>query len=189
MSRLAVLSNRVKMPDSGPMAGGLAVALQDVLVGSSVIWMGWNGKVVDNKADDTDDFCSYTDHEFDISEDIALGTTGTNGASTTVTYLTTTLTTKQYRHFYCGFANNVLWPLLHEQTDLISQTPEDYAGYESVNRLFARQLKKVLHPEDVIWVHDYHFLSVAYYCRQLGMRNRIGFLHIPFCSINILATA
>jgi len=184
MSRLAVLSNRVKMPDSGPMAGGLAVALQDVLVGSSVIWMGWNGKVVDNKADDTDDFCSYTDHEFDISEDIALGTTGTNGASTTVTYLTTTLTTKQYRHFYCGFANNVLWPLLHEQADLISQTPEDYAGYESVNRLFARQLKKVLHPEDVIWVHDYHFLSVAYYCRQLGMRNRIGFfLHIPFAPL------
>ena len=184
MSRLAVLSNRVKMPDSGPMAGGLAVALQDVLVGSSVIWMGWNGKVVDNKADDTDNFCSYTDHEFDISEDIALGTTGTNGASTTVTYLTTTLTTKQYQHFYCGFANNVLWPLLHEQADLISQTPEDYAGYESVNRLFARQLKKVLHPEDVIWVHDYHFLSVAYYCRQLGMRNRIGFfLHIPFAPL------
>ena len=79
MSRLAVLSNRVKMPDSGPMAGGLAVALQDVLAGSPVIWMGWNGKVVDNNADDTDDFCSYTDNKFDISEDIALATTGTIG--------------------------------------------------------------------------------------------------------------
>jgi len=55
MSRLIVLSNRVKMPDNHPMAGGLAVALQDVSIGKSVVWMGWNGEVVnDNNANNTD---------------------------------------------------------------------------------------------------------------------------------------
>lgn len=46
MSRLIILSNRVKVPDNKPIAGGLAVALQNVLIGNSVVWMGWNGKVV-----------------------------------------------------------------------------------------------------------------------------------------------
>lgn len=179
MSRLVVLSNRVKMPDSGPMAGGLAVALQDVLIGNSVIWMGWNGDIVD-----ANDRWDGTTNGFKIRKKTLLGSAGIRRADSVITYITTAFTSKQYQHFYCGFANNVLWPLLHEQPELISQTPEDYAGYQAVNRLFALQLKKVLKPDDVIWVHDYHFLSVAYYCRQLGMRNRIGFfLHIPFAPL------
>ncbi|WP_201555507.1 alpha,alpha-trehalose-phosphate synthase (UDP-forming) [Psychrobacter sp. 72-O-c] len=178
MSRLIVLSNRVKMPDNNPMAGGLAVALHDVLIGNSDIWMGWNGNIVDAHVD-TDDDCAT--NEFSSSKQTSLASADLQRANTMVTYVTIALTTKQYQHFYCGFANNVLWPLLHEQTDLISQAPQDYAGYQAVNCLFARQLKKLIQPNDVIWVHDYHFLSVAYYCRQLGMSNRIGFfLHIPF---------
>lgn len=181
MSRLIVLSNRVKIPDSGPMAGGLAVALQDVLMGKSVVWMGWNSKIVD-----TIDDCGFDCDSYKLSgcEHTALIDADTQQADTTITYMTTALTTEQYQQFYCGFANNVLWPLMHEQTDLISQAPEDYAGYQTVNALFARQLKKILRPDDVIWVHDYHFLSVAYHCRQLGITNRIGlFLHIPFVSL------
>lgn len=181
MSRLIVLSNRVKIPDSSPMAGGLAVALQDVLMGKSVVWMGWNSKIVD-----TLDDCSFACDSYKLSgsKHTALIDDDTQQADTTITYMTTALTTEQYQQFYCGFANNVLWPLMHEQTDLIQQAPEDYAGYQTVNALFARQLKKVLRPDDVIWVHDYHFLSLAYHCRQLGITNRIGlFLHIPFVSL------
>lgn len=181
MSRLIVLSNRVKIPDSSPMAGGLAVALQDVLMGKSVVWMGWNSKIVD-----TLDDCSFACDSYKLSgsKHIALIDDDTQQADTTITYMTTALTTEQYQQFYCGFANNVLWPLMHEQTDLIQQAPEDYAGYQTVNALFARQLKKILRPDDVIWVHDYHFLSLAYHCRQLGITNRIGlFLHIPFVSL------
>lgn len=185
MSRLIVLSNRVKMPDNNPAAGGLAVALHDVLVGNSGVWMGWNGDIVDSCIDlgvDSDADC--TANEFSISKHSALASTDIQKANTKVTYMTTALTTEQYQQFYCGFANNVLWPLLHEQTDLIRQAPQDYAGYQAVNQLFARQLKKITAPDDVIWVHDYHFLSVAYHCRQLGMSNRIGFfLHIPFAPV------
>lgn len=177
MSRLIVLSNRVKMPDKNPMAGGLAIALQDVLNGKSVVWMGWNGEIVERYNDD------YT-NEFSSIKQTALADADAPCTNTFITYMTTALTTEQYQHFYCGFANNVLWPLLHERIDLISQAPEDYAGYQTVNRLFAKQLKNIIEPDDVIWVHDYHFLSVAYYCKQLDIRNRIGFFfHIPFVSL------
>ena len=177
MSRLIVLSNRVKMPDNNPMAGGLAIALQDVLKGKSVVWMGWNGEIVERYNGD------YT-NEFSSIKQTTLAGADAPCANTFITYMTTALTTEQYQHFYCGFANNVLWPLLHERTDLISQAPEDYAGYQTVNHLFAKQLKNIIEPDDVIWVHDYHFLSVAYHCRQLGIRNRIGFFfHIPFVSL------
>ncbi len=38
-----------------------------------------------------------------------------------------------------------------------------------------------LRPDDVIWVHDYHLLPLAYELRALGVTNRIGFfLHTPF---------
>lgn len=174
MSRLIVLSNRVKMPDNSPMAGGLAIALQDVLKGKSVVWMGWNGEIVKS--------CN---NEFSINKQSSLADADAPSFNTFITYMTTALTPDQYQQFYCGFANNVLWPLLHERTDLIHETPEDYAGYQAVNRLFAKQIKHIIEPDDVIWVHDYHFLSVAYHCRQLGIRNRIGFfLHIPFVSLS-----
>ena len=177
MSRLIVLSNRVKIPDDKPMAGGLAIALQDVLNGKSVVWMGWNGEIVERYND------GYS-NEFSSIKQTALADADGSCAHTFITYMTTALTTEQYQQFYCGFANNVLWPLLHERVDLISQAPEDYAGYQTVNHLFAKQLKKIIEPDDVIWVHDYHFLSVAYHCRQLGVRNRIGFFfHIPFVSL------
>lgn len=177
MSRLIVLSNRVKMPDKNPMAGGLAIALQDVLMEKSVVWMGWNGEIV-NRFDD--DFSN----EFSITKQAVLSGIDISQGKTSITYMTTAFTTKQYQQFYCGFANNVLWPLLHERPDLIHETPEDYAGYQEVNRLFAKQLKKIIKPDDVIWVHDYHFLSVAYHCRQLGIHNRIGFFytsHLSHC--------
>ncbi len=184
MSRLIALSNRVKLPDNGPMAGGLAVALNDVLKGRSVIWMGWNGDI-----DDTDNnrVNNRDSNEFSQQErTVKSSDTDIQKTSSTITYVTTALTSKQYQHYYCGFANSVLWPLMHEQPSLISQAPEDYAGYQVVNRLFAKALKTIAEPDDVIWVHDYHFLSVAYHCRQLGMSNRIGlFLHIPFAPLDL----
>lgn len=185
MSRLIALSNRVKLPDNGPMAGGLAVALNDVLKGRSVIWMGWNSEIDDadnndnNKADNNEANAFSQQQRTVQSSD-----TDTQKTSSTITYVTTALTPRQYQHYYCGFANSVLWFLLHERSDLISQAPDDYAGFQEVNQIFARQLKAIAKPEDVIWVHDYHFLSVAYHCRQLGMKNRIGlFLHIPFAPL------
>ena len=108
--------------------------------------MGWNGKVVESRNNASGSTDSFTSQPASLT-----------GEGTCITYMTTALTTEQYNQFYCGFANNVLWPLLHERIDLISQKSQDYAGYQDVNRLFAKQLKKIIEPDDVIWVHDYVF--------------------------------
>ena len=50
-----------------------------------------------------------------------------------------------------------------------------------VNEHFAGELHKILEPDDLIWVHDYHLLPLARLLRERGHHNRIGFfLHVPF---------
>lgn len=182
MSRLIVLSNRVKLPDNKPMAGGLAVALNDVLIEHPAIWMGWNGEIIESRNSDKDSLNQSAVNQFhEVRHPISADLTPTQA---NISYVTTALSSKQYQHFYCGFANNVLWLMLHGNTELITQDPMDFAGCQAVNRLFAEQLSHIVEPDDVIWVHDYHFLSVAYYCRKLGIKNRIGFfLHVPFAAL------
>ena len=46
MSRLVVVSNRIADPRK-TAAGGLAVALGEVLNNSGGLWFGWSGKLVD----------------------------------------------------------------------------------------------------------------------------------------------
>src|SRR3546814_6106667 len=78
-------------------------------------------------------------------------------------------------------SSDLLWPVFHYRADLIRYRRADYEGYLQVNRDFAQRLVPLLRPDDVIWVHDYHLLALGHYCRELGVRNRIGFfLHIPF---------
>ena len=50
----------------------------------------------------------------------------------------------------------------------------DLSGYLRVNDNFARQLDKVLGPDDLVWVHDYHLLPLAKALRERGHKNRIG---------------
>ena len=84
-------------------------------------------------------------------------------------YLTSPLTEQQYQQYYCGFANNALWPAMHDRSDLIEYSTDEYLTYQEVNRMFAEQLQAIAEPDDVIWVHDYHFFSIARHCRQLGI--------------------
>ena len=168
MSKLIVLSNRVNLPNpDNTQAGGLAVALQDALQDIGGIWVGWNGSRVDHGKE----------QKFQILK------------HQNVEYHTSPLTEPQYQGFYCGFANNALWPLMHDQHQLVDYQPQDFKTYKDVNLRFAKHLKQVASPHDIIWIHDYHFLSVAHYCRKLGMRNRIGFfLHIPFPELKLWQT-
>ena len=49
-----------------------------------------------------------------------------------------------------------------------------------VNEHFASELDKLLRPDDLVWVHDYHLIPLAKMLRARGHNNRIGyFLHIP----------
>ena len=77
-----------------------------------------------------------------------------------ISYVVTDLPKEDYDEYYNGFANRVLWPILHYRLDLAEFTRRDLSGYLRVNDHFADELQKVLLPDDVIWVHDYHFLPL-----------------------------
>jgi trehalose 6-phosphate synthase len=156
MARLVIVSNRVPLPGQSQRAGGLAIVLQDVMdhVG---LWFGWNGNTSPNGGE--------------------MQTTTHRG----VEYATIDLSEDDYQKFYIGYANSALWPLLHFRLGLMEFRREDLEGYRSVNKLYADTLLKLLRPDDLVWVHDYHLIPFGGMLRRMGVRSRIGFyLHIPF---------
>jgi trehalose 6-phosphate synthase len=158
--RLIVVSNRVPVPsDAGsPAAGGLAVALDAALKQRGGLWFGWSGKTCEGEPDPV--------------ESHAFGN---------VSYALTDLSQRDLDDYYFGFANRALWPVCHYRLDLTGFTRRNTAGYFRVNEFFARRLAQLLRPDDLIWIHDYHFIPLAWHLRQLGFTNRIGFfLHIPW---------
>src|SRR5690242_5277845 len=90
--RLVVVSNRiaVEAPGSKGVSGGLAVAVLAALRSSGGIWFGWSGEVNDTPA---------------------AAPTLIQGDG--LVYATLDLVRQDYEQYYNGFANRVLWPLLH----------------------------------------------------------------------------
>jgi trehalose 6-phosphate synthase len=165
LARLIMVSNRVAVPsrDGGNQAGGLAVAVRSLLKRHSGLWFGWSGR---------------------ISTDGNLTTTTNQGGLSCVV---TDLIDADYQEYYNGFANRVLWPILHYRLDLAEFSRRDLSGYRRVNVHFAMQLNDLLRPDDVVWVHDYHLIPLAKILRDRGHHNRIGFfLHVPFPPPDIL---
>jgi trehalose 6-phosphate synthase len=160
LARVVVVSNRVAVPsgERGARAGGLEVAIRSFLRRHHGLWFGWSGRIAGRA-------------------EVATREVESGG----VTYITTDLTRADYQEYYNGFANRMLWPILHYRLDLAEYSSLDLTGYMRVNDHFAERLHKVLKPDDVIWVHDYHLLPLAKALRERGHENRIGFfLHVPF---------
>jgi trehalose 6-phosphate synthase len=161
------VSNRVSVPDEGGVrAGGLEVAVKAALKRMSGTWLGWSGRVTPRAKVQTR---AITREK--------------------VTYIICDLAKEDHQEYYNGFANRVLWPILHYQVDRAEFSRRDLSGYLRVNDYFARQLHGVLQPDDLVWVHDYHLMPLAKALRDLGHKNRIGFfLHIPCPPPEILTT-
>lgn len=163
MARLVVVSNRVSAPKSATRAGGLEVAVMAALKQYPGVWFGWSGRV-SAKALETRTI-----------------------ESDRISFVLADLPKEAYDEYYYGFANRVLWPILHYRLDLAEFSRRDLSGYTKVNEHFADELHKILKPDDVIWVHDYHFLILAKALRERGHKNRIGFfLHTPFPPVEII---
>ncbi len=165
MSRLVVVSNRVAVPASGqPAPGGLAVGLRGALKEAKGLWFGWSGKL-----------------------------TGTEPGKPEVirragiTYATIDINEKDYRGYYEGFSNNILWPLFHYQLGFFRYRRRYFEAYNRVNDLFAKRLAPLLEPGDLLWVHDYQLIPLGAALRRLGIDLPIGFfLHIPFPAYDLL---
>ncbi|MGF1466972.1 MAG: trehalose-6-phosphate synthase [Sandaracinaceae bacterium] len=92
--------------------------------------------------------------------------------------------------FYAGFANGVLWPLLHSMPPTIQLGTAPYDAYAEVNRLFADACLATGNGADAqFWVHDYQLLLVPAMIREQAQRARLGFFcHIPWPGPDLFAT-
>ncbi len=167
MGRIVAVSNRVADPRK-TAAGGLAVALAEVLQRSGGLWFGWSGKL-----SESDDGGEPRVHQHRAGP---------------VKLATIDLSPADYQSYYLGYSNGVLWPVFHYRLDLADFDAGYIEGYRRVNQMFARALLPLLRPDDLIWVHDYHLIPLAAELRALGCTQPIGFfLHIPLPPPLILA--
>ncbi|MPW11757.1 trehalose-6-phosphate synthase [Paraburkholderia sp. CNPSo 3155] len=155
--RLVVVSNRLIDPNK-PAAGGLAVALGEMMHNTDGLWFGWSGKTTDASQVSsvrTESFGRTTLAQIDLSK-------------------------KLHHGYYEGFSNSVLWPVFHEKLKFADLNPEYFKDYETVNNLLASKLGPMLRENDIVWVHDYHLIPFAQQLRAHGCQHRIGFFnHIP----------
>jgi len=164
--RLVAVSNRAGPVKGAAAAGGLAVGLVGALREYGGLWFGWSGRVA------------------------APGKTRLHSEKIEgLTLATLDLTQKDFDGYYNGLANGCLWPLLHFRMDLTHFEREHLDAYRRVNDQFARQLGRLLRPDDLVWVHDFHLFPLAAELRRRGARQKIGFfLHTPFPPTEILST-
>src|SRR5690606_4815688 len=124
LARLIIVSNRVGVPTKGGgRAGGLESAVRTVLKTHPGLWFGWSGRVQSGRRTVT-------------------RTIETGG----IPYVVTDLNRKSFNEYYYGFANRVLWPILHYRLDLAEYTRRDLTGYLEVNEHFAKELKRIVKP-------------------------------------------
>ena len=166
MSRLVVVSNRVALPKGRQHSqGGLAVAMEAAMRQAGGLWFGWDGQVDDARAQEA---TRLQEHE-------------------NIKYATVSLSHRDYQDYYAGFANRMLWPLFHYRMNFIHSHRQYQEAYFRVNHDFAQRLTAMLQDDDLIWVHDYHFLPLAAELRKMNITQPIGFfLHTPFPSWDVM---
>jgi len=168
MGRLVLVSNRIADPRKSAGAGGLAVALGDVLSANGGVWFGWSGAIVEGG--------TPGEGEMHVQQ------------AGKVTLATVDLSREDHDSYYLGYSNGVLWPVFHYRLDLADFDAGYIGGYRRVNHLLATRLLPLLKDDDLVWVHDYHLILIAAELRAQGCKNRIGFfLHIPLPPPLILA--
>jgi trehalose 6-phosphate synthase/phosphatase len=142
-------------------SGGLASALRTPHELTGGVWVGWPGDVSRMSSEDRSDV---------------------DAAIRALDCLPVHLTPSEIAHYYDGFSNAVLWPLLHYRIDKVNLDAErDWAVYEAVNRRFAELVAAAWRPGDLVWVHDYQLALVPAMLRGLVPQATIGFfLHVPF---------
>jgi alpha,alpha-trehalose-phosphate synthase [UDP-forming]/trehalose-phosphatase len=168
-SRLVVVSNRAPAQVSADtrrrQVSGLVSALQPALDSHAGIWLGWSGRELDSKPElVVDDEALPTRASFDLRP-------------------------SWRKHFYDGFCNRALWPLLHSFPSRVRYSDADWNAYVEVNDVYAKFAAELVEPDGTIWVHDYHLLLLARSLHEAGYRGPKGlFMHVPFPGPDVFET-
>ena len=171
--RMIIVSNRlpvtIEQSPEGlqlrPSSGGLVTALRPLFTESAASWVGWTGT----------DASPELEHLLDDHS-------GENNIILKPVFMSL----EERSRFYCGFSNEIVWPLFHDLQSRCNFDPTYWDAYVSVNRRFAEKVSTEIHRGDLVWVHDYHLMSVAAELRQVGINERLAYFHhIPFPSPDI----
>ncbi len=180
--RLIIVSNRMPVVVShkngdyqlAKGAGGLVSGLSDFLKSieksesdlNDYLWMGWPGMDIPKK-----------------DEDLIRGKILEKFNAAPV-FLSQELMDK----VYFGFCNKTIWPLFHYFPTYAKFRNYYWSEYKKLNEIFRDELLKIIEPDDIIWVHDYHLMLLPGMLRE-AVSNPIGFfLHIPFPSYEMYRT-
>jgi len=173
VARLLIVSNRLPVtvrseggePVVSRSTGGLATGLDGPHARSGGIWIGWPGDLGGLDAG------RRREVERRLAE---------------LRLAPVMLSPEEVSRYYEGYANGVLWPLLHYSVARLPALVDDLDAYEAVNERFADAVAALHRPGDVVWIHDYQLMLVPRLLRERIPDARIGFfLHIPFPSSEI----
>ncbi len=173
--RLVIVSNRlpfiveeengkIKFKDS---VGGLVTGINDYLdslksssfTSIPYIWVGWPGREIKKE------------HQDELR----------NRAMSDYSSYPVFISKGEMDNFYNGFCNRTIWPLFHCFPDYTVYDENFWNSYKKVNYYFCDTLLKILKPDDILWIHDYHLMLLPKLIREKIPDAKIGFfLHIPF---------
>ncbi|HVS02846.1 MAG TPA: trehalose-6-phosphate synthase, partial [Thermoanaerobaculia bacterium] len=169
--RLVLVSNREpyvrKRPRGGGeptferTTGGLVTALDPVMRRCGGVWVAWE---------------PGGDPEEEIRHQVP-------GKGPRFTLRQVPLTTGEVRRYYYGFANRALWPLFHYSIDRCFFSESQWRQYTRINQRFAEAVLDETRPDDLLWIHDYHFCLLPQMIREQrpqGEGTIAYFLHVPF---------
>ncbi len=168
MSRLVIVSNRLpvtlhEVSDGGGVevsSGGLVTALRSIVRKREGCWIGWAG----------------TDHDPTVEQRLR-----TDVALDTCRMVPLFLSPDEQNEFYCGFCNEILWPLFHDLQSRCNFEPAYWQSYVKVNLRFAETISSEATADDTVWVHDYHLmLQGKLLSDRFDRRRLMYFHHIPF---------
>lgn len=174
MNRLLIVSNRLPVGVSkknGELrlqrsVGGLATGVGSFYKSYESLWIGWPGMNVQK---------NHEEEKERIIE--ALRKEQCHPVF---------LTPYDIKHYYDGFCNNTLWPLLHYFNLITDYNPKTWQNYQRVNERFCDAVMEVARPDDIIWVHDYHLMLLPQMLRERLPDAEIGYFHhIPFPSFEV----
>ncbi len=170
LSRIVCVSNRlpvsaVEGPDKidfQPSSGGLVTALGPILRKARGVWIGWPGWVTQPESavrTALSDFSAQSEFEL----------------------FPVLLDQESIQGFYQGFANEIIWPLFHDLQTRCNFDPKYWSTYLRVQGVFGDEVLTHITGNDLIWIHDYHLMSLGEVLRQRQVKNTLCyFFHTPF---------
>lgn len=144
-------------------AGGLSIAMDEVLKAVGGTWVAWGSGSSDRESVDRKDCVRVPPND------------------PRYTLKRVWLNSNEIDNYYHGYSNQVLWPLCHIALDKVYFRKKYWHDYKKANYVFAKAVLEIADEKSIVWIHDYHLCLVP-----KMLRNRrpglvlAHFWHIPW---------